>query len=139
LAEAARLRQEEARRREEELAEAAKQRERELTEAARIKEEEARKREQELAEAVRLKEEEFMRQQWKMAAGKDPEFVEGEDGDREGFSLEVYRYIKRNKDLNVIVSIANASLYSIRVRNHVASVSGHLLVDETATSERTAR
>lgn len=53
--------------------------------------------------------------------------IDGEDGDREGFSLEVYRFIKRNQDLNVIVNIANASLYSIRTNCNVFSVDSRRL------------
>lgn len=60
----------------------------------------------------------------------NPDSVEGEDGDREGFSLEVFRFIKKSKDLSVIVNIANASLYSLRNRITVASMSSHLLSDK---------
>jgi len=55
--------------------------------------------------------------------------ADGENGDREGFSLGVYRYIKRNKDLGVIVDIANASLFSIRNQCSVFIMDGRRLSD----------
>lgn len=36
------------------------------------------------------------------------------DNDREGFTVEAYKFIKKNNDLSVITNIANASLFSIR-------------------------
>ena len=36
------------------------------------------------------------------------------DNDREGFTAEIYNYIKKNNDLSAITNMANASLYSIR-------------------------
>ena len=55
--------------------------------------------------------------------------ADGEDGDREGFSLGTFRYIKRNKDLAVIVNIANASLYSIRNQCSVFNIPSSRLAD----------
>jgi hypothetical protein len=55
--------------------------------------------------------------------------ADGENGDREGFSLKTYRYIKRNKDLSVIVDIANASLYSIRNQCSVFNMNSSRLSD----------
>jgi len=40
--------------------------------------------------------------------------LDGLDGDKEGFTAEVYRFIQKNHDLNAITNMANASLYSIR-------------------------
>ena len=34
--------------------------------------------------------------------------------DREGFSIEAYKYVKKSNELSVITNLANASLYSIR-------------------------
>lgn len=87
--------------------------------------EEAKKRDAELAEARRLQQE------------RDKEIknlknlpTDGEEGDREGFSLGAFRYIKRNKDLAVIVNIANASLYSIRNQCSVFNIDSRRLVDQ---------
>lgn len=44
--------------------------------------------------------------------------------------MGAFRYIKRNKDLAVIVNIANASLYSIRNRCSVFNIDSRRLVDE---------
>ena len=71
-----------------------------------MKEEAALKKQRELEEEARKREEELR------SARNQP--VEGEEGDREGFSLEVYRYIKLNKELRIIADVANESLYSIR-------------------------
>ena len=56
--------------------------------------------------------------------------MEGEDGDREGFSLETFRFVKQNNDLSVIVSTANASLYSIRNNCNVFNVDSRRLTDD---------
>ena len=55
--------------------------------------------------------------------------MEGEDGDREGFSLQTFRFIKQNNDLSVIVNIANASLYSLRNNCNVFNVDSRRLTD----------
>ena len=55
--------------------------------------------------------------------------MEGEDGDREGFSLEVFRYIKLNKELSVIVDVANASMYSLRTQCNVYSMDKRRLIN----------
>ena len=44
----------------------------------------------------------------------EDEKEDGEDGDREGFSLQAYRKIKRNNVLATIVKTANANKLSIR-------------------------
>ena len=40
--------------------------------------------------------------------------LELENGDREGFSLETYRYIRDNEIFREIVNVANENLYSLR-------------------------
>ena len=51
----------------------------------------------------------------KLQAAKEPTIDEEDvDGDREGFTIEVYRYIKKNADLSAITNMANGSLYNIR-------------------------
>ena len=56
--------------------------------------------------------------------------MEGEDGDREGFSLQAFRFIKQNNELSAIVSTANASLYSIRNNCNVFNVDSRRLTDD---------
>lgn len=48
--------------------------------------------------------------------------MELEKIDKEGFSAEIYRQIKTNADLSVIVNISNASLYNIRNQCPIYSV-----------------
>ena len=53
----------------------------------------------------------------KLMQAQEPSIEEEDlDHDREGFTPEVYRYVKKNNDLSVITNIANASLFSIRNR-----------------------
>ena len=107
MAEAAKQRDLEAKKREEELAEAAQRREEQLLEAAR-------------------QNEELIRQQQN---NSQQDITDGQDGDREGFSVEIYKHIKQDADLGVIVSIANASLYSLRNQINVFNVDSRKLID----------
>ena len=88
----------------------------------------AKKRESDLVEAARLREQELIDQNQSILPGSLDE-TEGENGDREGFSLACFRFIKRNNDLSVIVNIANASLYSIRNNCNVFSIDSRRLAD----------
>lgn len=102
------------------MAEAVRKKELELAEAGK-------KRDAELAEARRLQEERDLEIKKLKNLPTD-----GEEGDREGFSLGAFRYIKRNKDLAVIVNIANASLYSIRSQCSVFNIDQRRLIDQSA-------
>ena len=64
--------------------------------------------------------------------------MEGEEGDREGFSLEVYRYIKLNRELRIIADVANESLYSIRTQCNVYSMDNRRLVNLHTPREKGA-
>ena len=82
--------------------------------------EKAKKEKQDWQEASKKREIEM---EQKMQASKDSRMIEEEDvdNDREGFTPEVYSFIKKNNDLSVITNIANASLYSIRNQVQVYS------------------
>ena len=107
-----------------------------MTEAAKQRDLEAKKREEELAEAAQRREEqlleaarqneELIRQQQN---NSQQDITDGQDGDLEGFSVEIYKHIKQDADLSVIVSIANASLYSLRNQINVFNVDSRKLID----------
>ena len=61
-------------------------------------------------ERSRQIEEHFERRTAELTKSRENPTVEGEDGDREGFCVLVYRQIKQDKDLAVIANTANASL-----------------------------
>ena len=65
-------------------------------------------------ERSRQIEEHFERRTAELTKSRENPTVEGEDGDREGFCVLIYRQIKQDKDLAVIANTANASFYNIR-------------------------
>ena len=72
----------------------------------------AYKEKEKLEESARKREMEL-----KLIQAQEPSIdTEDLDHDREGFTPEVYKYVKKNNDLSVITNIANASLFSVRNR-----------------------
>ena len=72
----------------------------------------AQKEKEQLEESARKREMEL-----KLIQAQEPSIdAEDLDHDREGFTPEVYMYVKKNNDLSVITNIANASLFSVRNR-----------------------
>ena len=48
--------------------------------------------------------------------------------DKEGFSLEAYKYIKNSNEIQVIANLANASLYNIRNMLNIFSIDARKLI-----------